>query len=343
MEAIVYMKSLTKPPESFGDKNKWSDYIEILCLTSLDKIISSDDIFDKLYGDKSDDESSVQSNEIESEDGETDEIEYETKIPSERNDIRMSKINDLFEFIISRKSIFEEYYPFKISLAPKVIRLKEQLSFKQYSYLGLLISANLDYFLYFKSDLTTNFELNSLFVFKKLFPLKANIEYFGKGATRSKVFSDNKLIDRIKKLSEVLNLRLSSLFDEAEIGANNTGDGGLDLVGWYDIFDNNSGKIINFGQCACGKEWFDKQFDMHLSKWKNYIQPTHPILTTLFTPTCFRKYNGSWYNNMKIYDCIIIDRPRFLMSLTKKENATVASTNFKMIEQIRKINLSYFN
>lgn len=338
-----YLRSLAKPPDSFGNINKWADYIEALCLASIDKIITADDIYDKLYGDKSDDESSTSTIEYETEDGESDIDEYITESSSEKSDVRQSKINDVFEFLISRESLFKENYPFKISLGPRYIELNKKISMRQYSYLGLLISSNLDYFSYFKSDLTINFELNSLFVFKKLFPENAKIEYFGKGASRNSVFSANKLIDRIKQLSEVLKFPLAPIFNEDEIGHNNTGDGGLDLVGWYDIADDNSGKIINFGQCACGKDWFDKQFDISISKWKNYIHPLHPILTTLITPSSYRKYDGTWYNNMKIYDCIIIDRSRFLKSLRKKENSKVASINMEMVEKIKEINLNHFN
>lgn len=338
-----YLKSLTEPPQSFGDQNKWADYLEILCVSSMDKIVTADDIFDKLYGDKSDDEQSVESNEHESDDGEVDIAEYMVESTSERSDVRQSKINDQFEFLVSRQALFGDFYPFRISFAPRNIQLKERLSFKQYSYLGLLISSNLDYFSYFKPDLTTNFEINSLFVFKKLFPEQAKIEYFGKGAQRSSVFSDNKLIDRIRTLADKLKLPLTALVNEDEFGQNNSGDGGLDLVGWYDIGDDNSGKIINFGQCACGKEWFEKQFDISMDKWRNYLQTNHPILTTLLTPSSFRKYDGTWYKESKIYNCIIIDRLRFLKSLRKRENSKVASSNIDMIYKVMEINISHFN
>lgn len=340
---MKYLKSLTKPPRSFGDQNKWADYLEALCLCSLDKVISANDIYDKLYGDKSDDEESVESNEHESDDEEVDLREYIVESYSERSDVRQSKINDQFEFLVARQTLFSEFYPFKVSLAPRSIELMERLSFKQYSYLGLLISSNLDYFSYFKPDLTKNFEINSLFVFRKLFPEQAQIEYFGNGAQRSSVFSANKLIDRVKILSEKLKLPLTNYATEDEIGKNNTGDGGLDLVGWFDIGDDNSGKIINFAQCACGKEWFDKQFDISMDRWSNYLQTNHPILTTLITPSSFRKYDGTWYKESKIYNCIIIDRLRFLKSLRKRENSKVAASNIDIINKVIKINISHFN
>lgn len=340
---MEYKKSLTAPPGSFSDLNKWSDYLEIFCLTSLDKIVTQDEIFDKLYGDKSDDESSVKSNEHEDEDDENDIEEYVSNNSSERTDVRLSKIGDIFEFLNSRKSLYGEHYPFQITRGPKTISLNKEISYRQYSYLGLLLSANLDYFSYYKPELTTNFELNSIHVFKKLFPIDAQIQYFGKGGQRNPIFTQNKLIDRVKKLAEVLGVKLSAYFDEEEIGHNNTGDGGLDLVGWFDLFDDNSGKVINFGQCACGKDWYNKQFDINAAKWQNFISTNHPILTTLITPASFRKYTGDWFNNMKIYDCIIIDRLRFVKSLNRKENSKVAHLNMEMVNTIKELNINYFN
>ena len=52
------MKSITTYPRSFSDANKWADYIEILCLLSLDTDLTIDDIYDRISGDKSVDEES---------------------------------------------------------------------------------------------------------------------------------------------------------------------------------------------------------------------------------------------------------------------------------------------
>ena len=86
------IKKLTTPPDGFGDKNKWADYIELLCISSLDKIISADEIYDKIYGDKSDDEAEDTGLIDDSEDFVI-EIEIESK--GERDDIHKSKINQI--------------------------------------------------------------------------------------------------------------------------------------------------------------------------------------------------------------------------------------------------------
>ncbi len=349
---MAKIKKLSTPPDGFGDKNKWADYIELLCITSLDKIVSADEIYDKMYGDKSDDESEDAGLIDETEDGDfvfeseeliSDEDNEDDITKGEKDDKNKSKINEIFDFLVSRNNLFGEFYPFQISKSPKYIKLKEGLSNKHYSYLGLLASSNLDYLRMHKSSLTTNFETNSLFVFKKLLPNEARIEYFGKGNERGSVFSENKLYDRLLQLSDVLKTPISSLLVKEEINASNTGDGGLDIVGWHDIIDNLSGKVIIFGQCACGLDWYDKQFDIHPAKWDNYISSSHPILRTLITPISFRNYNGDWFKKSKIFDCVIIDRYRFLKSLRKRENSKVALSNANVVEEVIQWNNDYFN
>lgn len=328
-------KKITSPPDSFSDRNKWADYIELLCITSIDKNVALDDIYDMLFGDKSDDE-------IDNENEDDDEINPDEAI-SEKKDKKKTKISDIFEFLKSREILFGEFYPFKISNSPLYIQMKSSQTFKHLSYLGLLASSNLDYLKTFQSSLTTNFERNSIFVFKKLFPIEADVEYFGKGNARGKVFTENKLSARIRQLSEVLNVPLSPVFDDTEVNDSNTGDGGLDIVGWINFEDNNNGKVINFAQCACGRDWYNKQFEIHDARWRTFLYINQPILRTLITPSSFRRYDGNWFKQMKIYDCILIDRLRFLKSLRKKENTKVALSNGQIIEEVISWNNEYFN
>ena len=245
--------------------------------------------------------------------------------------------------MLSRQSLYNEFYPFKINRGPFCIQFRKELSYKHYSYLGLLASSNLDYLKKYKPLLTTNFEKGSLFVFKKTLPQDSVIEYFGKGNERGSIFSANKLSERIKQLSDVLKIPVSPVFDEEEINSMNTVDGGLDIVGWLDLMDCNSGKVISFAQCACGIEWYDKQFDIHEAKWRNYLHINQPIMRTLITPNSFRRYDGDWFKKMKIFDCIIIDRYRFLKSLRKRENSKIAMLNISVIEDVVSWNMDYFS
>ena len=46
---------------------------------------------------------------------------------------------------------------------------------------------------------------------------------------------------------------------------------------------------------------------------------------------------------MKIFDCVIVDRYRFLNSLRKKENSKTALLNMTIVDEIIDWNIDYFN
>ena len=236
---------------------------------------------------------------------------------------------------------FDKFYPFIISKKGNRITRVKKLSFKHYTYIYLLFSANLDYFKKFQPRLTHNFEEISLDVFRKFLPPTSHVHYFGSGGQRGGLFCKNKLYDRIKILSEQLGLHLSSYCTLENIGNNNLGDGGLDLVGWYDFKEKNVGMVTYFAQCACGKEWFDKQFESHSLNWENKLQFMNRPVNLLFTPSSFRKLDGHWLNESKIKDSIIVDRLRIIRHLSRRENSQNVFRNLDIIEDIFKERLRY--
>lgn len=44
-------------------------------------------------------------------------------------------------------------------------------------------------------------------------------------------------------------------------------DAGLDIVSWLPFPDERSGKLIAFGQCATGKQWWDKRTELNPYDW----------------------------------------------------------------------------
>ena len=101
-------------------------------------------------------------------------------------------------------------------------------------------------------------------------------------------------------------------------GIHNVGDGGLDWVGVFNFPDNQFSQPTFFGQCACGSDWIEKQFDAHSSKWQNYIQFGNGYLTYHFIPRSFRDESLNWQNPLEINDVVLIDRYR-LINLLKAE------------------------
>ena len=334
------MKSITTYPKSFNDTNKWADYIEILCLLSPDADLTVDDIYDRVSGDKSADEESeiFEDYILENSINITEMDKGSDSAP--KTDFKYEKIRDYFKLLDARQAQFNSSYPFVISNQNRITRI-DQFSNQHYTYIYLLFSANLDYFSKFLYQLSHNFEEISLDVFRKLLPPTSQVHYFGSGGKRGGLFQPNKLYDRIKILGAQLGLHLSSRCTEDSIGRNNSGDGGLDLVGWYDFKEKNVGMITYFAQCACGKDWFDKQFESHPLSWEGKLQLVNRPINVLFTPSSFRKLDGHWLNDGKIIDAIIIDRLRIVRHITLQESEQNVLRNNDMIEQIFKERLKY--
>lgn len=334
------MKSITTYPKSFNDTNKWADYIEILCLLSPDADLTVDDIYDRVSGDKSADEESeiFEDYILENSINITEMDKGSDSAP--KTDFKYEKIRDYFKSLDARQAQFNSSYPFVISNQNRITRI-DQFSNQHYTYIYLLFSANLDYFSKFLYQLSHNFEEISLDVFRKLLPPTSQVHYFGSGGKRGGLFQPNKLYDRIKILGAQLGLHLSSRCTEDSIGRNNSGDGGLDLVGWYDFKEKNVGMITYFAQCACGKDWFDKQFESHPLSWEGKLQLVNRPINVLFTPSSFRKLDGHWLNDGKIIDAIIIDRLRIVRHITLQESEQNVLRNNDMIEQIFKERLKY--
>jgi len=128
-----------------------------------------------------------------------------------------------------------------------------------------------------------------------------------------------------KKLANNLNER--NICEPNNIGDKDTGDGGLDIVAWRALPDDNSpGNLICFAQCACSPdEWEGKLFDAHIDKWRHIIDFVHFPANIMFIPLCFRSSNGDWFNKSEIRSSIVLDRLRICKLL---ENAVIPDFDF---------------
>jgi hypothetical protein len=294
-------KNITTTP-SGKDLNKWADYIELLCIRHPDKLITVGELYDRVN-----DEEITRSD--------LDEVEGE--LDSERDDKKMQIIIDYFNFLSTRVSLFEDFYPFIFNVTNNIIQLKNNLNTKQYIYLYMLFASNLDYFKNDMSDLTSNFEFISFLSLKSTLGPSYTVEAFGVSKFKKSLFNQGKLYDRIVKLAQELNLHLSSRIDTTL----SSGDYGLDLVAWLSHDNSEAGPII-FAQCTCGEDWDKKQFDMHFDKWRANIEFVHPPLGKMFISKSFRDDSGDWYNKSKP-KTVLFDRKRILDRLSKRQRRAV--------------------
>ncbi len=343
-------------PKQESDPNLWADHIELLCLLQNDSGLSAQDVIDRVLDENSNEpkaaakelleedefdemESSFQNSGMDSE-----EVEDESRDEPAIKDKIASKISELFSLLSSRATHFSDAYPFIV--VRNNIKPKSNLDALQNLYLILLVSSLLK--LATKNGVNVlghQFEFLCGPVFKKLLPPHSASHFFGAGGSKLKSPFKGTFYDKILKLCEALHLHPRTNFTEESAGHHNVGDGGLDWVGFYNFKDNKSFQPIFFGQCACGSNWIDKEFDAHASKWSKLIQFECRYLTYHFIPRSYRDESLGWYNSTKIYDNIIlIDRYRLISLIDKEEDLADIIEHYKaLINEVKTTKLDQFS
>lgn len=292
------LTELDRLPRSSED-HAWADYIELLCLVNLDREFSKADLVDRIQErkdlgesqDDPDDDASVR--------------------PATIGDRRRQRIDDYFRHLRFRESAFAEFYPFSLTRNRIVLRMYEPLSAKQRFYVFLLLSANLRYVKIHTDAITNCFEVVSGEALKQLLPEGAEVHIFGPRHGGSRYTGG--LWDKINLLAGDLKEIVVALEDE--FSSQDTGDGGLDLVGWVPMGDEAPSRLLVFGQCACTPEWESKQYSSSALNWRSYINFTAPPTNIAFIPFCFRRTDGRWHKKRLISETTLIDRQRLLYLL----------------------------
>ena len=320
-------------PKRNSDANQWADHIEFFCFLSQESEVSEQQIIDRLLDENSNEPLMTIENLIE--ETEITDLVYSLDLDNEMNEDEIVddssnnpalndkitfKIKSYFNICKSRQETFRDDYPFIIK--NNYIKLKPSLSPTQTLYTILLCSSLL--------RLATKKGLNKLGhhfeelcgpAFAKLTPRNTKNLFFGSGAGGD-LHSPIKgtFYQKVLNLCNQLHVSPKTNFTEENAGKNNVGDGGLDWVGIYNFPDNQFSQPTFFGQCACGSDWIEKQFDAHHSKWKNYVQFENGYLTYHFIPRHFRDEVLSWSNPLDILDVVLIDRYRLIELLKEEPN-----------------------
>ncbi|MCB9293438.1 MAG: hypothetical protein H6559_09985 [Lewinellaceae bacterium] len=334
------------------DFNKWADVVEIFCLVLEEGGITKDELFDRIFdenaGDIGESIQHFQENEFFEEDEDTlllpspDDISTNTE--SRERDILKSKIDELFLFLESRCLFYQEHYPFSLATGNQ-LKLKEELTVSNELYLSLLICSNLDIAKGYLHDLTKEFERISLSTLKSVFGATFQVEYFG--AILKDVhtrFDKNKLKDRLVQLRESLKLNFNPNFNlDNEISSQNTGDYGLDIIAWHEFGDGNSNTFLYFIQCACGKEWVEKQLESSALRWENIFIFTNKPVSIILIPKSLRNNRNQWESALIFRGSVIIDRRRIVQSLSGKEDFKLHAALRGILKEIQENKISYFD
>ena len=221
-----------------------------------------------------------------------------------------------FDFLAQRSILFGDSYPFRVS--QKSITLKSNLpSSLQYLYIILLCSSLLRFAT--KAGLNKlghHFEVLCGPVFSRLVPHGATVKFFGSGSKDVGEFAGT-FYDKVSILAEMLHIPLGNDFTPETQRKHNVGDGGLDWVAFLDFDDKLKFQPKFFGQCACGLDWVEKQFDAHFDKWGRYLDLDNVFLLYHFIPRSLRSITGGFANPTEIYKVTMIDRIRMIEILKR--------------------------
>ena len=316
---ILYPQSLEKLPKNFINHFQWADYIELLCIANIDGEYSQSDFLSRVQN-RADDLYEIE------------EEEDDQELPSlEKDDKWNSRAVDYFAHLEFRLREFGEFYPFEFSSSTS-IKLKESLNEKHKFYLFFLYAANLRYCIEHKADLTGNFELISRDALRQMLPENAEVHVFGKGPGIDSPYQGTKW-EKIKSLAADLRAVLN--VTENYFNANDTGDRGLDIVGYVPCPDNASGMLSVFGQCACSPDqWVNKQHSSSWDSWSAVLQMCPPPTNTAFIPLCFRDISGDWDNKLSIHNTLLVDRLRFIRLMSQHFMTFCGYSSYSVINDL---------
>lgn len=260
----------------------YADYIELIALFTKSHVTKSD-ILDRLF-----DEGIELSDE---------------KNMAEKDDNNENWINEIFDLINHRNSLFSDDYPFNFE--NNNLKIKDRISEKNKIYLSLLISSSLNYFKLLQPELTTEFETISFQSLLNYMPKTAKVKATGENSEYSGTAKE-----KIKKLANEIYIKINNT-ELNNISKRNVKEKGLDLIAWIPFEDKIPNIITLLAQCACGKDWKKKQHET--GRYENYFvfyrkRPIH----AMYIPYSLTNNNSFYESDDIVGDRIIFDRKRIL-------------------------------
>lgn len=311
---VISQEDLSIMPSLSDETYIWTDYCELLCLCNPEKEISIEDIV-KVF---------IQFQDLipEDVDNENNGVINQNKLTRKREKA-VSVLSDAFATLKSRRDILGDKYPFVIDGNNQILLPNIEITGATKTYIILLLASHLNYVkdLTIRHKLTSDFEVISLAVMRKIFP-QAEVKLFGssnsnRSLKQSDKYSNTKLKDKILELANTINTPATE--HVRSIPDNNTGDGGIDIVGVVNLNDKRSSVPIFFAQCACSKEkWTQKQDSTALKKWGKWIELwQNSVQRCMFVPFSYANNTSEWVNVTDITENVVVDRYRIMSFIDK--------------------------
>ena len=290
--------------------HRWADWAEALCiyegmLTAPDLSTEVEKRADSLHVEAEDD--------VEPGLGGVESLKTPFKSDAEFSDAVTQRASDTFALLAARAAEYGDQYPFELDDAGRRLTLRN-LQPNRGLYLFLLTCSTFRYLddAATQTDLAGRFEWLSLQALRAQLPARAEVHLFGANPQPGARY-DVGLRDRVRRLGG--DIREELLIDVDREFPSDSGDNGLDLVGWLDQPDASPGLAISFGQCACTPQWVSKQHSSSHAAWNPAFRFTVPPANFCFIPFDFRGTDGDWYLRTSIQGSVVIDRRRLLKTV----------------------------
>lgn len=222
-----------------------------------------------------------------------------------------------FQHLRYRVARFADNYPF--AFQGNALVLRDDLGPRHATYLFLLICSRLAIIERkggHRQRLASLFEVLSAEAVRRLAPGMV-VRLFGANSEDRRNYYGTKAVDAFSKLAADLCEELTPA-GQKELGSD-TGERGIDVVGYFPWPDKSSGVFALFGQCAAmTEEWPNKAYESAPMRHRGLINFRHDPANVLFIPLCFRTSSGGWVSETEPWTVILVDRVR-LMDLLKEE------------------------
>lgn len=279
----------------------WADWLELLCLTSLDGNVNRGELEDRL-GERGEVDPGI------------DDEEWSggpVAQPGTAGDRFRRYATDVFGQLAYRSQLFGSDYPFQ--LAPDRMSLqRRRTSVGRRLYLFLLLASSLRYVKRSRrARLTSGFERLVAIAVRSLGADAGRVYVFGT-SVRGGHYS-GLLRDKIRLLAG--DIGEDPLIKDHEFAARDTGDSGLDVVAWPRLGDELGARMILFVQATCSTRWVAKQAEVKTDRWGSRIRFTASPAAAMAIPFAFRSANGDWQRRLDIENVVLLDRSRLMYLL----------------------------
>jgi len=295
----------------FFEAHHWEDWVELCCLANPDGEADAAGMAERLRQELETRKRRKSTIDQEIEDDESEGLLAEAEWAT-APDKKTIRVKAWFLSLADRAKQLGDSYPFGVGSDNATIKLRANITDTHRLYIALLMMSNLHYFDDKQSDLTSDFENIGESVFKWLLPAHAEVHRFGKGKGNDGRYKGH-IWDKLKLLADDLSCKIKCVKDD--FAKNDTGEAGLDLVGWVPWQDSASGRLLLFGQCACTPKWASKQHDASAAVWNSKLDLITNPLTVILIPYFLRSSGGAWFRHTDFAGFLVIDRLRFIRVL----------------------------